>query len=147
MKSLYSILYVSRASDHFRPDPGIEEIVRWSVEWNRSVGVTGTLIYSAGRFSQYLEGPQEKVEALFASIRADPRHGDVMPVQAVSRQRRLFPRWSLAYAGDASFIRNELVRLHSVARQGEELGRLPSRMVQIMYQLIRMRAELEPAVH
>ena len=82
MEPPYTLMYVSKAADDFCPTPGIDEIVTASVWWNRSVGITGTLIYSAGHFAQFLEGPEKDVEELFARIRADTRHHDVNLVQS-----------------------------------------------------------------
>lgn len=147
MTSPFTLLYVSQAAADFSPVPGVDEIVATSVPWNRRVGITGTLIHSAGHFAQYLEGPKPQVDLLIERIRSDRRHHSLHVVLTAVRPQRLFPRWSLAYSGDDEFVRTELGRLFAVAQQGHDLGSLPARMIEIMYEMIRLRAELEPTVH
>jgi hypothetical protein len=63
----------------------------------------------AGEFVQWIEGPKEAVESLFASIQDDPRHTDVeilargssaslcgrAQTAPVDTDGRLFPSWSM----------------------------------------------------
>lgn len=148
MPRIKTLLYVSECTSGFRPDPGIDEIVAWSVPYNRSVGITGALIYSEGLFSQYLEGSEHQVHDLLGRIRADSRHQHLIVTREVWQDRRLFPRWSLAYAGDARFVTQEISRLY---RQAEfRAPKAPddgAQVIEIMHDFLRQRAALGPTMH
>jgi hypothetical protein len=68
---------------------------------NDRLGLTGALICRGGRFAQALEGPADQVQALFDSIRADPRHDEIETIDDAPVMARAFPHWSMAYVGDA----------------------------------------------
>jgi len=147
MAAPYTLLYVSEASATFEPEVGIEKIVVPSIEWNRSVGITGLLLYSGGFFSQYLEGDQGAVEDLIAKIKRDPRHHSLVIVQTMSRPKRIFPRWSLAYAGDAAFVTNEITRLYTIAQKGTVPESAPMRLIKLMQDFLAVRAGLSETIH
>jgi hypothetical protein len=87
---LERILYVSRAA------PGVTleavfGIIRAAHALNGRDGLSGGLIFLDGCFAQALEGPGAALDAAFARIARDPRHG---PVALRARERalcRLFP--------------------------------------------------------
>ena len=147
MVSPYSLLCISEASERFRLNPGIDEIVNASMRWNHSVGITGVLIYSGGYFSQYLEGMQEDVDALIDRIRADPRHHSLEIMDTPCRGERLCSEWSLAYAGDAGFVRKEMIRLSAAARSVSLRRRASTRMLGLMQNFITMRGTRGPTIH
>jgi hypothetical protein len=78
----------------------IDDILSKSRRNNALVGVTGALMFSAGRFGQVLEGPQAAVEATFERIQQDTRHGDVALLEFVPIYERAFDTWAMAYVGD-----------------------------------------------
>jgi methanogenic corrinoid protein MtbC1 len=53
------------------------------------------LLYRQGRFFQWLEGPKEAVDAVWASIRADERHRDIVVFQHSPVAARLFSSWNM----------------------------------------------------
>lgn len=59
--------------------------------------VTGMLLYRHGRFLQLLEGAQDDVRSVYASIAADPRHRDVTTLSERRRVLRQFPSWTMAF--------------------------------------------------
>lgn len=68
-----SLTYQSKATS--RPTPGDLRELAWKArQRNRSLGVTGMLLYDKGRFFQTLEGPPTSLSMLWQSIREDPRH-------------------------------------------------------------------------
>lgn len=67
---------------------------------NREHDITGLLTYVGGEFRQIIEGPSEYVDALYASIREDPRHTDVTLVDRHRLIVRQFPHWAMAFQGD-----------------------------------------------
>jgi hypothetical protein len=56
------------------------------------------LMYSAGFFAQVLEGDLAAVQQTFEIIQRDPRHCDVVVLQAVRIGERLFGKWDMALA-------------------------------------------------
>jgi light-regulated signal transduction histidine kinase (bacteriophytochrome) len=92
--ALHFLIYVSRS---VAPMSGqaLNELLKKSRDFNRSVGITGCLIYQDGFFMQMLEGPREAVFALCEKIKTDPRHRDVGIVIEAPARRRIFVDWSM----------------------------------------------------
>lgn len=147
MVSPYTLLCVSEASRGFRLQPAIDQIVERSIRWNRSVGITGVLIYSGGYFSQYLEGMQHDVDALVDRIRSDPRHHSLRVMNTAVRTERLCSEWSLAYAGDAGFVQKEVTRLFSAAQTRNCRTNAATRMIDMMQDFLAMRGKRGPTIH
>ncbi|NKI34944.1 BLUF domain-containing protein [Wenzhouxiangella sp. XN79A] len=53
-------------------------------------GISGVLHFADGRFFQYLEGPADRVDALYARICRDARHSDVRRLTRRPLPRRRF---------------------------------------------------------
>ena len=64
---------------------------------NARNGITGALVCRHDLFLQVLEGPRDRVEALYARICEDDRHVDVTRLWtgAVGEDERMFPGWSM----------------------------------------------------
>lgn len=62
---------------------------------NRKLGVTGMLLYENGSFLQTLEGPPDKLDALWSSIIQDPRHDHIEVLSEHMVPSRVFPDWDL----------------------------------------------------
>ena len=92
--ALHFLIYVSRA---VAPMSGqaLNELLKKSRDFNRSIGITGCLIYQDGFFMQMLEGPRDAVFALFEKIETDPRHLEVGIVIEAPARRRIFVDWSM----------------------------------------------------
>jgi hypothetical protein len=92
--STYQILYRSRAT--FPPSEAqLHELLEQSRRHNAAAGITGLLLYSDGRYVQVLEGPRDKVRALYARIREDPRHSHLVTVSEGPGPTRWFTQWSM----------------------------------------------------
>jgi methanogenic corrinoid protein MtbC1 len=59
------------------------------------LNVTGMLIYERGSFLQTLEGPKDKLDALWSSIKQDPRHDHIEVLTEHIAPSRLFSDWDL----------------------------------------------------
>jgi len=66
-------------------------------ETNTQLGITGMLLYEGGNFLQVLEGEQEAVMKLVATIKVDRRHKRFNVLLSETSERRLFPDWSIAF--------------------------------------------------
>jgi hypothetical protein len=147
MDFIYTLLYVSEASNAFQRNPDINSIFDVSVRWNESVGITGALIYSGEYFSQYLEGSMTDVQYLMEKIRRDERHHSIEIVETCTKESRLFPDWSLAYAGKSEFVQEELLSLF-IGENGEEDGVSASaRMINLMTDLVAIRKKFGTSIH
>lgn len=86
----------------------VEEIVAISITRNANLDVTGALVFAGDRFAQLIEGPVQGINALRASIAADGRHSHVTTLLDDWTDQRLFAQWSLAYVGEAQFVRRSI---------------------------------------
>ncbi len=62
---------------------------------NRRDDITGALICRRDLYLQLIEGPATKIDALYARIVVDDRHGDVRLLLADTVDQRLFPQWEM----------------------------------------------------
>lgn len=75
---------------------GIDAIVREAQEHNARDGITGILIATGTLFFQIIEGRDDKIDALFSRIAADPRHRHVMVLSTEQGEfARLCPDWAM----------------------------------------------------
>jgi blue light- and temperature-responsive anti-repressor len=99
---LYQLVYcslntISGASVNVTDE--IRNILPVSRRNNVKVGVTGALLFTTSGFAQVLEGQMDAVEATFERIQSDMRHSDVTVLSFLPVERRSFPDWSMAFAG------------------------------------------------
>jgi blue light- and temperature-responsive anti-repressor len=88
------LTYKSRAA--YTPSPSdLEELVHKARARNRSLGVTGMLLYENGKFLQTLEGPPEGLNEIWAAIREDKRHSHIEILSEHVVSARLFSDWDL----------------------------------------------------
>ncbi len=64
---------------------------------NEANGITGTLIYNDGNFTQVLEGETAKVNATFERIQKDPRHSGILELMKGKLACRNFPDWAMGF--------------------------------------------------
>ncbi len=76
----------------------LELILRKAQERNGAEGLTGLLIYDQGCFFQWLEGPEDGLARVWASIQADPRHYDIEVLRQESMPKRFFGEWDMRLA-------------------------------------------------
>lgn len=100
---LVCLAYLSSATRLFDRE-ALTELVEHSARNNAARRITGMLCYHDGSFLQFLEGPADEVEALFAVIARDQRHIDLIEMYRKPIADRTFADWSMAL------------------RSGEELG-------------------------
>ena len=96
---LYRLIYASRAQD-----PSIEDlraILAACERNNPAAHLTGMLLFDAGAFVQLLEGPRGPLTRRFVAIAGDLRHHGVEILTAGPIESRIFPDWSMHYAGQA----------------------------------------------
>lgn len=97
MSRLIHLIYNSAATRPFSSGE-LEQLLFHSRNKNASVGITGMLLYSEGSFFQVLEGPEDAVEALAATIADDPRHQRMTSIIKEPIARRSFSEWTMGFA-------------------------------------------------
>ena len=103
--SLYRCVYVSSARLASRHQAlQVAQIVDHAVTANTASKITGALMFDGTRFAQLLEGPSLAVIALAERIRCDKRHDEVVFLEHLIADRRLFERFSMAYSGNSLFV-------------------------------------------
>lgn len=93
---MYTLTYESQANSDLK-NSDIEEILKTARAFNSDNGITGCLIYYLGKFIQILEGPEDKVKALYSNIEKDKRHKKVNLFSEDTITERNFPDWGMAY--------------------------------------------------
>ena len=90
------LIYVSQVTDELDIE-GLKEILKIAREKNKEAGVTGVLCYDPKYFMQWLEGPRDHVNRIYAAIVKDPRHENITILDYQEVSRRSFEKWSMAY--------------------------------------------------
>jgi len=91
------ITYISRPCQEMS-DSDIQAISEFAHARNRDSQITGVLLFFCGLFFQTIEGDDAKIDQLFAKIRKDIRHKDVLCLKMETGNiERMFPDWSMKY--------------------------------------------------
>lgn len=93
---MLQLIYASAAMRPFQKSE-LERLLSHARIRNSSVGVTGMLLYHLGSFLQVLEGPEETVVRIFASIQRDPRHMNSKVLARKSIARGEFTEWAMGF--------------------------------------------------
>ena len=93
---MIQLIYVSSAVHPFTT-PELAALLAHAREKNQRLNITGILLYKGGNLLQVLEGEEDVVNALMASILADPRHVDTSVISKATIEQRQFPDWSMAF--------------------------------------------------
>ncbi len=96
MPSLYGLTYVSESTRDLLPDE-LDAVLLDARLFNASVGVTGALLYSDGRFFQLLEGPEESVKKAFDRILQAKSHSNVKQISSFAVHERSFESWHMGF--------------------------------------------------
>jgi hypothetical protein len=96
---LYSLVYTSTAS---RPLSKIdlEHILDEARKRNLEEQVTGLLLFTDGKFMQYLEGPETSVLKIFDIIQKSSLHREIVEVSRQPVAVREYGDWSMAFLED-----------------------------------------------
>jgi hypothetical protein len=89
-------MYSSQAAEAMTVS-GLEKILSDARSGNKARNVTGALVYVDGVFLQILEGDEDVVRSLMASIANDSRHRSVKAFYEAQVEVRAFESWSMAY--------------------------------------------------
>ena len=97
MGHLSAIVYRSRAVVPLA-DIDLYYLLAEARQRNRSLGLTGLLLYDRAYFFQWLEGDEGNLGLVWNSIRGDPRHTDLDVIADQEIRVRLFEAWQMQFA-------------------------------------------------
>lgn len=111
----YAICYVSTRTNDVSEDEIKELLQTWKKENSRNE-VKGLLLYSEGNFFQVLEGEKDLILNLFAKIKADGRHKDLMQIVGREITQGSYDDYVTDYLDGEKKMRSGIVSeyLHSV---------------------------------
>jgi Sensors of blue-light using FAD len=69
---------------------------------NTQLGISGLLVVDGDRFVQWIEGPDDAVQAVWRSIQRDARHQQIERMAVPPGDERLFARWRMRLASGSS---------------------------------------------
>jgi hypothetical protein len=139
----YHLAYSSQAATPMTL-AGLEEILADARAGNESRNITGALIYADGIFFQILEGEQDAVRKLMASIARDTRHRSVQVCYEAEVAERVFESWRMAYVAATPQQLSAWAELPAAATVDDllaDINRDPSRVPLIMVNLIDALAQ------
>lgn len=93
---MIQLLYVSQQK-HDMSDTELLEMLDQARKKNKTLDITGILLYHNGYFMQLLEGPRENVDELYNVIARDPRHRNVRLIGRYNVTDRSFNDWNMGY--------------------------------------------------
>lgn len=108
---LFELIYRSEASKDVSDDD-LLNILSTARKFNGAHDITGCLLYNARHFVQILEGEFNLLNDLYARIRKDRRHHDVITLHMKEIENRSFADWTMAFksleADDMKHVKNAL---------------------------------------
>jgi diguanylate cyclase (GGDEF)-like protein len=93
--ALHFLIYASEAVEPMST-ADLDSLIYQTRMSNRSMAVTGCLVYRDGLFMQILEGRRDVVLALFEKIKMDSRHKNARLVIEGKAQCRVYADWNMA---------------------------------------------------
>lgn len=109
---MYYLIYTSQ-SRYDWDETSLRQLLEQSSQTNKTLDITGMLVFLKERFIQLLEGPAGEVKQVFEKIVNDPRHEKVNVILEGSNKERLFEGW---YMGFKVLDEEELSRLSGFKR-------------------------------
>ncbi len=96
MSDFFGIAYSSESTSLMSGED-IKKLLEFARKNNKKNSITGFLVYNAGHFLQYFEGPQENVMELYHKIAKDDRHNHVRTFYEGYNDHRMLFDWFMAY--------------------------------------------------
>lgn len=92
--TLLHLSYVSRLGPDTSMAELLDEIGHFRAK-NLAAGISGCIAFEGDRIMQILEGPTASVNALFQTIRDDPRHVEVIELERKTVEAVSFRDWGM----------------------------------------------------
>ncbi len=128
----YELVYTSTVS------PGVTEIdianlLNSARDYNAKNNITGCLLYHNNNFIQILEGDKKQIKELYAKIKKDERHFNLVKIIEGEKNITLFKNWAMAYRKLETVGLNSSTKLQFADNYiwFEELSSKPSKALEI----------------
>jgi hypothetical protein len=135
---IFELVYHSIAADKLTKKD-ILDILNTAHKFNKEHHLTGCLLYHNNEFLQILEGEEEVVRNLYASITGDERHHDLVLLATGYKKERYFDNWTMAYHefnnGDFEELNKKIFEENIV--MFADMQTLPTRSLKIFWGKIR----------
>jgi uncharacterized protein YaaQ len=93
---MHHIIYLSWATRPFTAAQ-LHQVLTSARRRNTELAVTGVLLYGNERFLQVLEGEADVVQQVYAHIRQDPRHRNILTFANKAVAARAFQEWAMGF--------------------------------------------------
>jgi len=90
------VIYHSVAAEGLTEET-ILDLVTKAQAFNKTMGITGCLLYYKKEFVQALEGDESSVNTLLSKIKQDPRHNEIHVLFKGKCEKRSYANWNMAY--------------------------------------------------
>lgn len=142
---MYQLTYSSTA----RPDcsqKDILDILKESQKNNKTLDLSGCLVYHKNSFVQILEGSKKDLNYTFDKIKKDIRHYDVKLLWMGSSEKRIFKSWNMAFCSlDEKMIhREELIQFEKNLLMLSSFTKSPSAAVGLFWTSVRKLIANDP---
>lgn len=114
---VHQLIYISAANRDFS-DEELEQLLTAARKNNASLGITGMLLFHEGSFIQALEGPKDKVQALYEKIAEDERHTETVVLYRGDHEEPDFQSWSMGYYRSNQSSQENLEGFHDFLSSG-----------------------------
>lgn len=116
-KPVHQLIYISAANRDFS-EQELEELLAKARANNASLGITGMLLFHEGSFIQALEGPKDKVQALYEKIAEDDRHTETVVLYKGDQEEPDFESWSMGFYRSNQSSAENLEGFHNFLASG-----------------------------
>ncbi|AFL81589.1 sensor of blue-light using FAD [Aequorivita sublithincola DSM 14238] len=129
MKRLYTICYVSKASENTTNDD-IKDIFKVTEKANNATGISGILLHSFDNFFQVLEGEKRVLEQLYEDkIKRDTRHSNIYEVFNRDMETPIFSTYLSQFLTITTSIQLDDIRKYLNANRTNSISEKLSRLL------------------
>lgn len=93
---LFELIYRSKAKEGIS-EQDINDILNTARQFNQENNLTGCLLFHENQFLQTLEGEFDIINRLYAKIRIDARHHNVVTLHMKEIDYRIYSDWTMAF--------------------------------------------------
>ncbi len=116
-EKIFQLVYISAANKEFTEDE-LQEMLSKARANNKSLNISGMLLFHQGSFIQALEGSKDVVESLYSKISEDTRHSETRVLFRGELEERDFETWSMGFYRSNQTAKENLAGFHQFLKSG-----------------------------
>ena len=93
----HTLCYISKQKDSLSSS-NLEDLFQFVVETNTTLNISGVLLHNNNFFLQVLEGDKDSIQDLFAKIRRDQRHHELLLILNQKVENRIFNNYEATFS-------------------------------------------------